>query len=105
MDQIEIFGYPYAPNLNTITFNGDSIKIDSLLSKYDNSTQVLVLETKNFVDLNVNGPMWVVTWNNYVNVNNSSGQGSNSKERIYANVFMLGVIASSVIVYVRSLYE
>uniref|UniRef100_A0A914E020 Uncharacterized protein n=1 Tax=Acrobeloides nanus TaxID=290746 RepID=A0A914E020_9BILA len=64
LDNIEIFGYPYTPNLSTAKLNGNPITINTQTSSYSPFTKVLNITTTNFIDLNNNGPTWILTWNN-----------------------------------------
>ena len=63
LDNIEIFGYPYDPNLKSAKLNGNPIAINTGTSSYSPFTQVLNITTTNFLDLNTGGP-WILTWNN-----------------------------------------
>lgn len=64
MDNVEIFGYPFQPNFTSITLNEKPIKLDTQFSTYDSSTQVLNITAAGLINLNNNGPTWLLTWNN-----------------------------------------
>uniref|UniRef100_A0A914ECA2 P-type domain-containing protein n=1 Tax=Acrobeloides nanus TaxID=290746 RepID=A0A914ECA2_9BILA len=64
LDNIEIFGYPYQPNLKTATLNGNPLTINTATSSYSAFTQVLNITTSNLIDLNMNSQTLLVTWQN-----------------------------------------
>jgi alpha-glucosidase (family GH31 glycosyl hydrolase) len=64
LDNIEIFGYPYTPSLASAKLNGQPANIDMSGSTYNSTTQFLSILTANFINLNQNGPTWILTWSN-----------------------------------------
>lgn len=61
LDNIEIFGYEYLPNADTIKVDGNEINEKLELDRENN---VLNITSSGLIDLNKNGPTWMLTWNN-----------------------------------------
>ena len=64
MDNIEIFGYSFNPNLTTFQLNGEPVTIDTNLTTYNQTTQVFNINKNSLLDLNTDGPIWLLTWEN-----------------------------------------
>uniref|UniRef100_A0A914CID0 Uncharacterized protein n=1 Tax=Acrobeloides nanus TaxID=290746 RepID=A0A914CID0_9BILA len=64
LDNLEIFGYPYTPNLNSAKLNGNPVSINTATSSYSPFTKILNITTTNFINLNINRPSWILTWDN-----------------------------------------
>uniref|UniRef100_A0A914DF41 Alpha-glucosidase n=1 Tax=Acrobeloides nanus TaxID=290746 RepID=A0A914DF41_9BILA len=71
LDNIEIFGYAYSPNIATAKLNGNPVQI--LSSSYSPFTQVLNISSPALIDLNKNRPNWILTWNNVGVANEKDG--------------------------------
>uniref|UniRef100_A0A914E8N9 Uncharacterized protein n=1 Tax=Acrobeloides nanus TaxID=290746 RepID=A0A914E8N9_9BILA len=64
LDNIEILGYSYQPNLKSATLNGSPVSINTQLSSWSPFTKVLNITTSGLIDLNKNGPIWTLSWQN-----------------------------------------
>jgi hypothetical protein len=84
LDNIEIFGYEFIPNADTMKLDG--IEINATIDKLRKSNETLEMELEineelgletldsedhsmnitstHLIDLNKNGPVWMLTWNN-----------------------------------------
>ena len=62
MDNIEILGYQYTPDLSTVKLNDQPVAIDMEHSLYDSQTKILNITTTGLIDLN-SGTKFLLSWN------------------------------------------
>uniref|UniRef100_A0AC34FVT4 P-type domain-containing protein n=1 Tax=Panagrolaimus sp. ES5 TaxID=591445 RepID=A0AC34FVT4_9BILA len=60
LENIEIFGYSWTPDISSATINGNAINITAL-STYNSTTQVLNITATGLINLNNGGPTWKLT--------------------------------------------
>uniref|UniRef100_A0AC34RMQ6 Uncharacterized protein n=1 Tax=Panagrolaimus sp. JU765 TaxID=591449 RepID=A0AC34RMQ6_9BILA len=65
LENIELFGYKFYPNLKNATLNGNPVYFDDPNGSYSPFTQVLNVTATGMIDLN-NGSSWTLTWSNTV---------------------------------------
>lgn len=64
MNIIEILGYPYKVKFSTFQLNKKAVKINTQKSKYYLFNNLLYINTNSLINLNQNGPKWVLSWEN-----------------------------------------
>ncbi|KAI1711649.1 glycosyl hydrolases family 31 domain-containing protein [Ditylenchus destructor] len=64
LNTIEMLGYPFPPKWNTAKINGQPLPIGSDKATYLADKKVLKIDAPAFIDLNNNGPIWTITWEN-----------------------------------------
>uniref|UniRef100_A0A914EEX1 P-type domain-containing protein n=1 Tax=Acrobeloides nanus TaxID=290746 RepID=A0A914EEX1_9BILA len=62
MDNIEILGYQYTPDLSTVKLNDQPVAIDMKHSLYDSQTKILNITTMGLINLN-SGRKFLLSWN------------------------------------------
>ena len=63
LENIEIFGHNYYPNLTSITVNGEPVSIDDPRGSYSSLTQILNITGSGLIDLN-DGTSRILSWPN-----------------------------------------
>ncbi|KAI1730111.1 Acid Alpha Glucosidase Relate [Ditylenchus destructor] len=64
LNTIEILGYPFSPDWDSARLNGEDVYIGPDFSNYTPSKRILKIDVPKFIDLNKNGPVWTLIWNN-----------------------------------------
>lgn len=64
LNTIDILGYPNNVKFLSFKLNGKSVQINTQKSTYYTLKRRLLINTLALIDLNRNGPAWILTWDN-----------------------------------------
>lgn len=65
LNLIEIFGYNYQPNFLSFKLNDQPINNRKTKFIYNKIKKILIINKKNLINFAKNGPVWILSWNNY----------------------------------------